>query len=103
MTIWKFPIKTTDTQRVEMPVGTKLLDVQVQGDTPCLWGLVDPGAQKIARLIRVFGTGHGINGDPGEYVGTYQLLEGRLVFHVFSGPILADSAHELRNGGEASD
>ena len=85
-TIWKFELKTTDTQKLEMPVGAEILTVQAQNERPCLWALVDPTEKKETRLFDIFGTGHPIHCDMSigrRYIGTYQLNGGSLVFHVF--------------------
>jgi len=82
--IWKFEIITTDSLRVEIPLGAKILTVQVQNGIPCLWCLVDVEKEKVSREIRVIGTGQPIESDfKGEYVGTYQLFNGTGVFHLF--------------------
>ena len=81
-TIWKFHLTVTDEQELRMPQGAKPLSVQVQQEYPCLWALVDPAAPIVAYTVKTYGTGQ-----PGEFsgsfVGTYQLHEGSLVFHVF--------------------
>lgn len=83
-TIWKFPIHTTDAFELEMPRGATLLAVQTQVGDPQLWALVNPDAPRFTRAFRVFGTGHEHSDESfGAYVGTYQLLHGGLVFHVF--------------------
>lgn len=86
-TIWKFPLQTTDQQSLEMPESAEILSVQVQGETPCLWALVDPQAIRLTRVFETFGTGHPVPVDAGhirrKFIGTYQLLSGALVFHVF--------------------
>ncbi|MEE9451060.1 MAG: hypothetical protein V3V72_13505 [Ignavibacteriaceae bacterium] len=85
-TIWKFELETTEDQKIEMPVNAKILTVQSQDEIPCLWALVDPSAKKEIRLFEVFGTGHPVGYDMGvnrNYIGTYQLQNGALVFHVF--------------------
>lgn len=82
--IWKYEIKTTDAQSVEMPLGAKILTVQEQFDNPCIWCLVDTEAKKAFRELRVIGTGHPIEDDfTGIYVGTYQVCGGSGVFHLF--------------------
>jgi hypothetical protein len=81
-TIWKYQIKTTDLQSIEMPEGAEVLCVQLQAGSPCLWVLVDPRQPSVARQFRVHGTGHPVE-SVGRYVGTYQLHGGALVFHVF--------------------
>ncbi len=58
--IWKYELETTDSQVVKMPYHT--LE---------------------ERTILIIGTGHDISGPEGEYVGTYQLHDGNLIFHVF--------------------
>lgn len=83
MTIWKYPLETTDAQDIAMPSDAKILCVQVQGDTPCLWALVSPDLSPVNRRILTFGTGHDIPLDSGHYIGSYQLHGGALVFHVF--------------------
>jgi hypothetical protein len=85
MTIWKYPLPVDDCFFVTMPVGARLLSVQMQDGQPCLWALVDPTAAKIGRLLRVYGTGSPISGDPGAFVGTFQMHGGALVFHLFDG------------------
>jgi len=85
-TIWKFELETTDNQTIEMPVNAEILTVQTQNEIPCIWALVDPTETKEKRFIEVFGTGHDIHYDMGvsrNYLGTYQLHGGSLVFHVF--------------------
>lgn len=86
--IWKFPLATTDRQIVNLPVGAKVLAVQTQFDEPQLWALVDvdAGEKTSGRAFLTYGTGHQHEGIDGDYVGTYQLRGGCLVFHVFEVP-----------------
>jgi len=80
--IYKYPIETTDDQEIKMPSEAHILCVQVQGGIPYLWARVDPDAPSCVRMISVFGTGHPIEGHL-DYIGTYQLDGGSLVFHVY--------------------
>jgi len=84
-TIWKYQLKTTDEQEIEMPLGAKILTVQTQYDKPCIWCEVFSDPLKTApRTIKIFGTGHPIEDNyPGEYIGTYQIDGGNGIFHVF--------------------
>jgi hypothetical protein len=88
--IWKFPLEVTDVQTVTMPFGSTLLCVQTQREVPCIWALVDadahPSELREARRIRIIGTGHTFHDSAefGVYVGTFQLRDGALVFHVFA-------------------
>jgi hypothetical protein len=84
MRIWKYPLQTVDIQTLQIPYLARLLCVQMQHGTPCLWVLVDEGVTTIPWHFTTYGTGNPMpDSDPGQYVGTYQLLEGDLVFHVF--------------------
>lgn len=88
--IWKFPIpfldaaeRLTDRPEITMPVGSKLLTAQMQGDTPTVWALVDPEKPAAPRRLAIIGTGQDVRDDVAvdRYVGTYQA--GPYVFHVF--------------------
>lgn len=83
--VWKYALEATDWQTIEMPGGAEVLTVQVQHGEPVLWALVDPDNELMERTFRMAGTGHrnlayfGL----GRYVGTFQLEDGGLVFHVW--------------------
>ena len=85
--ILKYPVEIGVPFNHRMPASTKLLDVQLQGDQgPMLWALVDGMVEDVEpRSFLVVGTGpehHPID-DRYEYVGTFQMLGGRLVWHLF--------------------
>lgn len=81
--IWKFPLEIGLTD-IEIPVGAELLAVQTQApDTPCLWAIVNLEADRETRRFAVVGTGHPLNGSEQKYIGTFQLLGGAFVGHVF--------------------
>lgn len=82
-TIWKFPLKVIDVQAIEMPSGANMLAVQMQQGTPCVWAEVDPEAERVTRHIAIFGTGHPMPDRVMEYISTFQLHDGALVFHAF--------------------
>ena len=90
--VFKWQILTTDRQEIEMPVGAEVLTVQCQNGKPCIWARVDTSAESEFRAFRTYGTGHPIHHPPGRYVGTYQLIGGALVFHVFEEPIASAEA-----------
>lgn len=83
MRIWKWPLVITDLQTVEIPSGSKLLTVQMQGDLPQLWALCDETAPLTTRKIAIYGTGNQIPDKPGQYIATVQSDGGALVWHVF--------------------
>ena len=84
--IWKHEINIVDFQYVDMPLGAKILTVQLQEKGICLWALVDPEAPCVLRRIELYGTGHSIEfGQLVErkYIGTVQTYSGAYVWHAF--------------------
>jgi hypothetical protein len=81
-TIWKFPLPIGDVVDVPMPEGARVLTVAAISDAPFLWAIVDPYAPVVDREFVIRGTGHPL-GDVGAYLGTFIVLGGTLVFHVF--------------------
>ena len=82
--IWKFPLKAMDQNSIEMPIGAKILTVQVQGVAICIWVLCDPSAKKETRHFEVYGTGQEVIDDgTSKYLGTFQVANGEFVFHLF--------------------
>lgn len=82
-TIYKYPLQVIDSQVVQLPGGGIPLTVQVQNDIPVLWSVVNTDLPNAPITINTYGTGHPIVERPGEYLATYQLCGGGLVFHVF--------------------
>lgn len=67
-----------------LPVGAEPLCIQTQGDLSCMWAKVDPGAPNTTYRFRIAGTGHDLDEDVGQYIGSFQMHGGALVFHVFA-------------------
>ena len=86
-TIYKYPLLVIDYQELSMPIGAEILTIQMQDCNIYLWALVDINEpNKEMRSIELFGTGHPINCDMGisrNYISTFQLGDGKLVFHAF--------------------
>lgn len=85
-TIWKYQLTVEDKQVIEIPQRSKLLSVQTQFDIPCIWvGILNTELPKETITILTFGTGNPILGniDHFKFLGTYQIMGGSLVFHVF--------------------
>lgn len=82
-TIWKYRLTPGNPTRIEMPVGARVLCVQTQGDEPHLWALVTRDGETETRTFAVYGTGHILPVEPGNYLGTFQMQGGALVFHLF--------------------
>ena len=85
LVVWKYAIPMADRFDQELPFGAKVLCVQMQSHTPEMWVLVESSEDRHEiRQFRLAGTGHEIeSSDCHLYIGTFQLREGALVFHLF--------------------
>lgn len=81
-TIWKYTLPVGDGE-INMRQGAEILTVQTQGNIPYLWAIVDTEKTKGTRKFILRGTGHIFTGEEGKYIGTFQLINLGLVFHVF--------------------
>lgn len=80
MKIFKYPLKLTDEQSIEIPRNHKILSVQIQMGVLCLWAAVEPEGDTVFRTFLIVGTGCDM---PEEgYIATVQ--DGTLVWHIFS-------------------
>lgn len=80
--IWKFPLRSEDTQVVMMPTRAEILTVQMQDGVPTIWALVDPTANREQVKIIIVGTGRLFDTRDLHYLGTVQEPIG-LVWHIF--------------------
>jgi hypothetical protein len=85
--VWKFPFELKDDVEIQMPTGARVVHVGSQHNIPMLWALCDAEAEVEARCFRVAGTGHPIpESVVDNYVGTFMMMGGHLVWHVFERP-----------------
>lgn len=84
-TIWKFEIPVDGEWNIPVPKGAEFLPkVEVPAaNLIWVWAIVDPLAPLVSRPFRVYGTGHRLGHNPGEYIGTGLWNGGRLVWHVW--------------------
>lgn len=84
-TVWKYPLEVNDSQIVAMPANAHILTIQLQMGVPCLWALVNPEMPLEQRTILIAGTGHERDDLDGlvNFIGTFQMSGGMLIFHVF--------------------
>lgn len=83
-TVWKERLSLEDIQTLTLREGSKPLYVQVQHGIPTLWYLTDPDVKGIEEIkIRTAGTGHPINEEIIQYLGTIFAYDGDLVLHYF--------------------
>jgi hypothetical protein len=67
----------------KLPKDARILDVQVQNECPCMWALVNPNNETEYRRFYIYGTGHPMPDKLGDFIGTFQLHDGALIFHLF--------------------
>lgn len=82
-TIWKFQLDL-GVQTLSMPAHAKILHIDNQSETLCMWVLLDTSHSFVPRTFEVHGTGIPVMDQPGselKYLGT--ALFGRYVWHVF--------------------
>lgn len=79
--IWKFPLQMLGYQLITIPTDSKILTVQLQNKEPYLWAIVDFDSPMTSMTVWTYGTGHELDDNTGDYIGTYQYST--LVWHVF--------------------
>lgn len=82
--VYKYPVSSDDYFQLDMPYGAEILSVQVQQGNPYIWALVDKKEDlMVTRKFRLARTGHPISETNLSFIGTFQLDDGYLVFHLF--------------------
>ncbi len=83
--VFKYEVAVSDYPELEMRIGAYILSFQVQHDCLCIWAIVNPDEGDETRRFRLVGTGHEIEESESQlkYIGTAQLLDGAVVFHLF--------------------
>jgi hypothetical protein len=81
--IFKYELSIDPSQHILIPSGAKILCVQMQGTTPCVWAEFAADAQEVSREFHLYATGQ-LADISGEYVGTFQ--DGPFVEHLFVMP-----------------
>ena len=75
-TIHKYKLGELD---IWMPAGAKVVHCAMQGESHCIWALVDIDQQPVQRKFKVIGTGWDVD-DNMTYVSTY--FEHKYVWHL---------------------
>lgn len=86
-TIYKFPVPMQQLFQQELPKGATVLSVQEQVNAAQMWVMLDPDEETEVRHFEVYGTGFEMRTltptEKREYIGTFQMDGGQLVFHLF--------------------
>lgn len=83
-TIYKQDLSLTDDQYIEVPVGAKLLHIDIQNQKPCIW--YECESKNVLKKLRIlcFGTGREIPYTNNlRYIGTVLVASGNGVFHFY--------------------
>lgn len=100
--IFKYELTIEDVQVIESFTSFEPLSVKVQNGKPVLYAIVDDETEAQKVRIRTHGTGFAVEPytSKNEYVGTYLLQEGALVFHVFCQPYADPFLNKNKGGNE---
>lgn len=83
--VWKYPLDFATGIRLNMPVGAKILDAQMQDDKITLWALVNTSNDVEKRSFAIVGTGWDLDEEflskGPVYIATVQ--KGAYVWHIF--------------------
>jgi len=80
--IYKYPIRDTAVT-LEIPELARILSVREQRGQIMLWALVEPDAPLRERRIVIIGTGHDMPNGRLDFIETFFMANGDLVFHAF--------------------
>ena len=81
--IFKYPIPVDDKITLSLPINSDILSVQIQKGEPVVYALVSSAFKMNRdRKLELYGTGMEVP-EYREYIGTFQMLNGGLVFHLF--------------------
>lgn len=81
--VYKYEIPAEDTFTMGLPAGSQVLTIQMQHGKPYIWVLLNDQDEWEERRFRLAGTGHIIDEENLDYVGTFQMHGGNLGFHLF--------------------
>lgn len=87
MTIYKYPLRITDFQIVEIPKPYTILSVDTQRGIPCIWAMCAStwGGNKTPIKVCIIGTGNPVPKEVERmaFLGTFLVADGDFVGHVF--------------------
>ena len=84
MYIWKYSIpKIINEFEIEMPRDARVLCVQIQKGTPCIWVKTSGRGEMEKRKFVIIGTGDSFDAEGLAYRGTWQEGGGMVVWHLF--------------------
>lgn len=82
--IYKYVLPVEDCVEVAMPMNAIPICVQVQKGQVCVWAQVSSRFSTSGRKFYFVGTGHDMPRMAKKYLGTVQLSEDLLVYHIYT-------------------
>ena len=83
-TVWKYTLAPAEEQILELPRGAKPVRVQNQNASMVMYWEVDNEQPKRKQKVFIVGTGQPLPKGDINYVDTVMLLQGTLVFHIYT-------------------
>lgn len=81
ITVYKYPMKITGKQTIQMPEDSLTILVAEQNGTLCMWAEVDTESPLEEKEFYIYGTGHEISHDGAMHLGS--AVVGNFVWHVY--------------------
>lgn len=82
-TIYKYPIKITDKQKLRLPKNSKIVRVGTDPkNQPCIWAIVNTDEELEEVIIYVVGTGNPFPQGAEKHIGSFK--ERSFIWHVFT-------------------
>jgi len=83
-TVYKYTLVPDDYITLRLPADAQILSIQEKDGHPQMWALVDSRAETEPRTFLMMGTGQDVDENLTlSFIGTFQLKDLGLVFHVF--------------------
>jgi len=79
--IYKYPLAVQELQLIEIPIGSRVLSAQAQGDVPTIWAMHSQEEDKVNVEVRMVATGEEFEVEDWRFIDTVQI--GSFVWHVF--------------------
>lgn len=86
--IWKYQLFNGSLMQglrcqIDLPLRATVVRIAMQEEVPCVWVLADTELPTELRRFGVFATGEPLEEVQGYYLGAYEELGGKLIWHLF--------------------
>ena len=83
--IFKYELQIADSQKIKTHTCFEPISIEMQNQKPVMYAIVDDETPVQKVVLRTYGTGFQLDDyeTRDNYIGTYMLIGGDLVYHVF--------------------